>query len=80
MPLNDHSVHIDASESTQEVRVSLPASKSIANRALMITALAGNKGNLNRLSEARDTQTMKRLLNESEETWDVLDAGTTMRF
>ncbi len=35
---------------------------------------------LENLSEARDTATMKRLLEENNEVWDVLDAGTTMRF
>ena len=56
------------------------ASKSESNRALVINALAGNKGNLANLSEARDTQTMQRLLASDNPVWDVLDAGTTMRF
>jgi 3-phosphoshikimate 1-carboxyvinyltransferase len=60
--------------------IKLPASKSEANRALIINALTGNKSILENLSEARDTQTMQRLLNSSEHTLDVIDAGTTMRF
>lgn len=60
--------------------IELPASKSIANRALIIDALAGKKSPLENLSEARDTQTMKRLLQSEDHVWDVLDAGTTMRF
>ena len=58
-----------------------PSSKSESNRVLVIHALAGKEGKLDNLSNARDTQTMIRLLqNDQEETWDVLDAGTTMRF
>ena len=46
----------------------------------MIQALADEEIVLHNLSEARDTQTMQRLLQSSEPEWDVLDAGTTMRF
>jgi 3-phosphoshikimate 1-carboxyvinyltransferase len=61
--------------------VDLTSSKSESNRALLINALSGNKLTLSNLSAARDTQTMIRLLaNMANSTWDVLDAGTTMRF
>lgn len=61
--------------------VQLTSSKSESNRALLINALSGNKLSLDNLSAARDTQTMFKLLQEpGQETWDVLDAGTTMRF
>lgn len=60
--------------------IDLPASKSIANRSLIIDALAGGSSDIANLSEARDTQTMIRLLNSDSNTLDVLDAGTTMRF
>lgn len=61
--------------------VQLTSSKSESNRSLLINALSGDKLNLGNLSAARDTQTMMRLLgNQNEKTWDVLDAGTTMRF
>lgn len=63
-----------------EGTVQLTASKSESNRALLINALSGNKLTLKNLSAARDTQTMQRLLQEPEKLWDVLDAGTTMRF
>ena len=59
--------------------IALSSSKSESNRALLINAL-GAGGILKNLSDARDTQTMHRLLSEQGETWDVLDAGTTMRF
>ena len=61
--------------------IPLPASKSESNRALIINALAGASiDNLSNLAEARDTQTMIRLLSEGGPVADVLDAGTTMRF
>ncbi|MEQ8474528.1 MAG: 3-phosphoshikimate 1-carboxyvinyltransferase [Marinoscillum sp.] len=60
--------------------VQLTSSKSESNRALLINALSGNKLILQNLSAARDTQTMTRLMQESGQIWDVLDAGTTMRF
>jgi len=69
------------SNSFQEI-IPLPSSKSESNRALIINALAGgNQGQLSNLAEARDTQTMLRLLADtSNPIADVLDAGTTMRF
>jgi len=57
-----------------------PSSKSESNRVLIIDALTGLKSNLQNLSNARDTQTMIRLLKSTDETLDVIDAGTTMRF
>lgn len=60
--------------------IPLPSSKSESNRALIIDALTEGKNKISNLSEARDTQTMIRLLREDPGTMDVLDAGTTMRF
>lgn len=59
----------------------LESSKSESNRALIINALAsGEVANIRNLSNARDTQTMHRLLSEKQKEYDVRDAGTTMRF
>lgn len=55
-------------------------SKSESNRALLIKALAKKDIHLKNLSDAQDTQTMQKLLKENPEEWDVIDAGTTMRF
>lgn len=60
--------------------IKLAASKSECNRALIINALTGFTSELSNISEARDSQTMLRLLASDEETADVIDAGTTMRF
>ena len=64
----------------KNINIPLAASKSESNRVLIINALSGNKSTIHNLSDARDTQTMLRLLDSDEETLDVLDAGTTMRF
>lgn len=60
--------------------INLPASKSIANRALIIQALCKEEIIISNLSDARDTQTLQRLLLEDGRVKDVKDAGTTMRF
>ena len=59
----------------------LPASKSEANRALLLQRLAGG-GTLTNLSEANDTVLMQRLLSQAASTdlLDAEDAGTVMRF
>jgi 3-phosphoshikimate 1-carboxyvinyltransferase len=63
-----------------ECSVTPPASKSESNRVLIIDALAGKNARLENLSNARDTQTMIRLLKSGDSVLDVIDAGTTMRF
>lgn len=69
------------STSPFDVKIALASSKSESNRALIINALAkDNSENLLNLSTARDTQTMIRLLQSTDQTADVIDAGTTMRF
>ena len=73
-------IHLKHSPIIKEVEIPLPASKSESNRALILNALSGNLSQIKNISEARDTQTMFRLLTSEEETLDVLDAGTTMRF
>jgi 3-phosphoshikimate 1-carboxyvinyltransferase len=60
--------------------VTPPSSKSESNRVLIIDALTGGKCKLDNLSNARDTQTMIRLLKSNDYVLDVIDAGTTMRF
>jgi len=72
--------HIPPFEGSLNGPINLTSSKSESNRALLINALSGNKLTLENLSAARDTETMQRLIEEASEEWDVLDAGTTMRF
>lgn len=61
--------------------INLESSKSESNRALIINALAGGQtSDIHNLSKARDTQTMLGLLTGHPKSYDVKDAGTTMRF
>lgn len=68
-------------------RVTLPGSKSESNRALMIAAYGGFPAQVDRLSEAHDTQLLQSLLNTiaaSKGTGpvriDCEDAGAAARF
>jgi len=63
--------------------IHLPASKSIANRLLLMKAIAGFSGlEIQNLSDARDTQILQNILAnlENTNTINVQDAGTVMRF
>lgn len=62
--------------------VNLPASKSIANRLLLMRAVAGFDIEIRNLSNARDTVVLNGLLKniKSKNELDVHDAGTVMRF
>lgn len=73
-------VQLRVTDKTISETIMLPSSKSESNRALIINALCEPQGKLLNLSSARDTQTMMRLLSSADETADVIDAGTTMRF
>ncbi len=73
-------VHLTPPNGPVRATIPLASSKSESNRALIIDALTGFQGKVQNLASARDTQTMIRLLHSNEETADVLDAGTTMRF
>lgn len=61
-------------------QINLSSSKSESNRVLLMDALSQSPFQLTNLSDAKDTQTMQRLLEEKAEVWDVMEAGTTMRF
>lgn len=63
--------------------VTLPASKSIANRLLLLRAVAGIKDlQIDNLSNARDTVILNGIVTNltSAQPVDVHDAGTVMRF
>lgn len=61
--------------------IELESSKSISNRVLIIRALCENNFNIQRLSGAKDTQTLLKLLsNKENDTFDAGHAGTTFRF
>lgn len=63
-----------------ETTITLPSSKSICNRALIIHALAHSELPIHNLSDCDDTQVMVKALQSHSETIDILAAGTAMRF
>ncbi|MBC7921141.1 MAG: 3-phosphoshikimate 1-carboxyvinyltransferase [Ferruginibacter sp.] len=73
-------IHLYQPQLSVQAQIGLPSSKSESNRALIIDALTNHQCVLHNLSEARDTQTMLRLLHAPEQVADVIDAGTTLRF
>lgn len=60
--------------------ISLPASKSISNRALILQACGAGKVELFNLSNAEDTLLMQEALKHPSGIVDVRNAGTCMRF
>lgn len=65
--------------------VTLTASKSESNRALIIQALCSERFEINNLATANDTIVLKRILENAktattERVYNVEDAGTAMRF
>lgn len=78
--MSSNNIHISHASKSVKCTIDLASSKSESNRALIINALSGGKAELSRLANARDTETMQRLLSSTGNVWDVLDAGTTMRF
>jgi len=70
---------IKAPNKILDVPVTLPASKSISNRLLIIQALS-QSGEITNLSEAEDTVVLQKLLCEMPSTFDVGHAGTAYRF
>lgn len=60
--------------------VKLPASKSISNRALILSALCGGKHTPDNLSDCDDTEVMIKALRDMPYEIDIKAGGTAMRF
>lgn len=60
--------------------IDLPSSKSISNRALIISALSKSNIPPERISDCDDTEVMLKALHTDSELVDVGAAGTSMRF
>ena len=60
--------------------INLPASKSIANRALIIHSLSYSPYEIKNLSDSDDTRVMKKVLDSNTNLFDIGHAGTAMRF
>ena len=65
---------------TLQATITLPSSKSICNRALILAALSGRQTQLENLSDCDDTRVLVRALQSEEEVIDIMAAGTAMRF
>ncbi len=71
--------HITAPERLNAI-ITLPASKSISNRALIINALSGNESLLTNISDCDDTRVMLHALRHMPDEINIMAAGTAMRF
>lgn len=67
-------------EGPVRVRITPPPSKSVANRTLVLAALAGNLAAVERPGNAEDTRILRQLLLEQPHHMNCGDGGTTFRF
>lgn len=68
------------SPTTLNTKITLPASKSISNRALIINALAGGEIIPENLSDCDDTDVVLAAFRDMPYEIDIKAAGTAMRF
>jgi 3-phosphoshikimate 1-carboxyvinyltransferase len=78
--MDPRSVKISAPDIPIDVRIELPRSKSISNRALIIGAVAGSTEGIQDLSDADDTVLLHQSLREKPAIMDCGAGGTTFRF
>ncbi|NDV47123.1 3-phosphoshikimate 1-carboxyvinyltransferase [Paludibacter sp. 221] len=62
------------------INISLPASKSISNRALILNALSYSPYEVANLSDSDDTKVLYAALDSNSRDFDIGAAGTSMRF
>lgn len=60
--------------------ITIPASKSISNRVLIIRALCKQEFRIKNLSESNDTKVLNYALSNYPEKININDSGTSMRF
>lgn len=63
-----------------QTTISLPPSKSISNRLLILNALSCSPYPIENLSDCEDTQVLVDVFNSNSNVFDVKGAGTAMRF
>ena len=66
-------------EEMPEGIIDLPLSKSISNRVLILNALTGNRGRIERTAECDDTAVMLTALSQTSDEVNIGAAGTAMR-
>ncbi len=69
---------------TNDIRINLPASKSMSNRWLMINHITGSRFRITKLSTSADTRLLRKLLTQLDEgtsdTYYCDNAGSVARF
>lgn len=60
--------------------ITLPSSKSISNRILIINSLSYSPYDIDNLSDSDDTKVLEAVLNANTNFFDIGHAGTAMRF
>jgi len=73
-------VYLIKAPQTLHADISLPSSKSISNRALILNALCARPKPIRNLSKCDDTDVVIKALSGKQEIIDVGAAGTAMRF
>ncbi len=71
---------LSKSDKTIKGTISLPSSKSISNRALIIHALSYSPYEIGNLSDSDDTRVMQQIFSSNANVFDIGHAGTAMRF
>lgn len=71
---------IPQQKSTIEHIITLPASKSISNRAIILNELAYSPYKIKNLSDSDDTRVMLNVFDSNKRDFDIGAAGTSMRF
>ncbi len=74
----DIAIHFEPTGTGGDIQ--LPASKSISNRVLIISALSDSLMPIYNLSDCDDTAVMLNVLNSNDSSFDIGHAGTAMRF
>jgi 3-phosphoshikimate 1-carboxyvinyltransferase len=76
----NNSKHIHYTPKSLSIRLQLPASKSISNRALLLDALSYSPYEIENLADCDDTNVLVKALDSNSTTFDIGAAGTSMRF
>jgi 3-phosphoshikimate 1-carboxyvinyltransferase len=71
---------LSKADKTLKGEITLPSSKSISNRILIINSLSYSPYDIDNLSDSDDTRVMETVLNSGTNHFDIGHAGTAMRF
>ena len=78
--MKESQLHISLNHPLKEAMIYPPASKSEANRALILEALSNEKTRIRNLPDSSDTSVLKEASRSSNKEINVKDAGTALRF